>query len=309
MNNKKGFTLTELLTVIAIIAIISLIAIPNIINIVNNSKKETVLSDAKKLISIAKLEVNSNRKFRTFMDAEKCSSENNSCIFYFDFLNRKGDIERDPDGWVYESASYVKYYKKDSRFVFCIYLRGANKVIGSPSSCIDEDELQSISRVVEIENNPAPADACYITLSKSEVKIYGAVEEIGVTPTSDTVQIDTNCPDSLSFTSSTHRANVTLSNNVLNISSKNRGTDVITVTASKNGYTSASADVTVRTAWCCYQVMAESSPCRSTTQKPTNPVIGSYYCRNVSGNIRKYQFACSQFGNGYTLACASSPVD
>ena len=51
MNNKKGFTLVELLAVIAILAILVIIALPNVLKMFNDSKKNSFLTEAKTLYS------------------------------------------------------------------------------------------------------------------------------------------------------------------------------------------------------------------------------------------------------------------
>ena len=58
MRNKNGFTLIELLAVIAIIGLISLIAIPNIVGLSDGVRRDNMLDDAKRLISMAKYKVN-----------------------------------------------------------------------------------------------------------------------------------------------------------------------------------------------------------------------------------------------------------
>lgn len=45
-NNKKGFTLVELLAVIVILAIIALIATPIILNVIDNAKEEAAKNSA-----------------------------------------------------------------------------------------------------------------------------------------------------------------------------------------------------------------------------------------------------------------------
>lgn len=45
-NNKKGFTLVELLAVIVILAIIALIATPIILNVIDNAKEESAKNSA-----------------------------------------------------------------------------------------------------------------------------------------------------------------------------------------------------------------------------------------------------------------------
>lgn len=49
INNKKGFTLVELLAVIAILAILVLIAVPNVLRMYRNARKDTFATEAKSL--------------------------------------------------------------------------------------------------------------------------------------------------------------------------------------------------------------------------------------------------------------------
>ena len=140
MNNKSGFTLVELLAVITIIALISLIAIPNIVGLTDGIRKDNMLDDAKRLISIAKYQVNKDYGIRV-------SREH---IFYFNQLNVNGDITNDPDGGNYEeSVSYVKYTNDGSNIKYCIVLRGSKRHIGSSTECIDEKKLYSRKNVVD----------------------------------------------------------------------------------------------------------------------------------------------------------------
>ncbi len=60
MNNRKGFTLVELLAVIAILAILVIIALPNVINMYNKAQKEIFLTEAKKVHSEAEKRFISN---------------------------------------------------------------------------------------------------------------------------------------------------------------------------------------------------------------------------------------------------------
>ena len=52
-NNKKGFTLVELLAVIVILAIILVIAVPKVMSVIEDSKKATLESTAKMIASAA----------------------------------------------------------------------------------------------------------------------------------------------------------------------------------------------------------------------------------------------------------------
>ena len=147
MKNKKGFTLIELLAVIAIIALISLIAIPNIVGLSDSVRKDNMLDDAKKLISMAKYKVNSDYEIRNFTKSGVCSS--GVCTMYFNDLNTNGDLNEDVDGGTYSSTSYVKYYKSGTEITYCVALMGSKRHIGSVSSCKEERELYSRSNVVD----------------------------------------------------------------------------------------------------------------------------------------------------------------
>ncbi len=131
--NKKGFTLVELLAVIAIISIISLIAVPNIINVIDNIKKDNMVSDANKLISLAKMEVNSSYEIRI----------SGYHKFSITALNKEGDITNDPDGEKYFDDSYVEFSSVGSTYNYCIYLNGSKRKIGNNGSCVNEDQLNS----------------------------------------------------------------------------------------------------------------------------------------------------------------------
>lgn len=134
--NKRGFTLIELLVVISIIAIISIVAVPNISNIIESTKKERILDDAKKLISLAKAEVRKNYDIRN----------SDSYIFKINDLNSSGEILGDFEGEYYDNSSYVKYENISNNPQYCITLIGSKQNIGK-SSCVYEYNLKSINVV------------------------------------------------------------------------------------------------------------------------------------------------------------------
>ena len=139
---KKGFTLIELLAVIAIIAIISLIAVPNIINISDNIRKNNMLDDAKKLISLAKLKVNADYEIRNFTKENICNEDSKYCIFSYDTLNENKDIQKEADSDAqYSSSSYVKYFLSGDIVNYCVYLDGSKRHIGTNENCVSESGL------------------------------------------------------------------------------------------------------------------------------------------------------------------------
>ena len=144
MRNKSGFTLIELLAVIAIIALISMIAIPNIVGLSDGVRRDNMLDDAKKLISMAKYQVNKDYGIRVSA----------SHRFNFDDLNVNGDIKSDPDGGEYDKAnSYVLYTNNGSEANYCVVLKGSQRQIGSDSNCVGEGDLYSRSNVKDIESS------------------------------------------------------------------------------------------------------------------------------------------------------------
>ncbi len=140
MRNKKGFTLIELLAVIAIIALISLVAIPNIVGLSNGIRKDSMLDDAKKMISLAKYQVNKDYAIR----------HSTTYTFTLAALNTNGDIKKDPDGGDYnQTYSRVVYTNSSGTIKYCVALIGSQRHIGTKTSCIEETNLYSRTNVVD----------------------------------------------------------------------------------------------------------------------------------------------------------------
>ena len=139
--NNKGFTLVELLAVLAIIAIIGMIAVPNIISVVDNNRKDLMLQDAQKFISLAKAAVMKDRTFRD--DPNKTVTE----PYSLSTLDTKSTIKSDPDGGEYNREnSYVKYYKQTDtqQAGYCVFLEGSKRIIkksSTSSDCVREEDL------------------------------------------------------------------------------------------------------------------------------------------------------------------------
>ena len=140
--NNRGFTLVELLAVLAIIAIIGMIAVPNVISIVDNNKKDLMLQDAQKMVSLAKAEVMKDRVFRD--DPTKTE-----ITYKLRDLDTKDVLKEDPDGGTYNLDSYVKYKKAtggSGTSGYCVYLAGSKRTIKAGkanSNCVSEENLSN----------------------------------------------------------------------------------------------------------------------------------------------------------------------
>lgn len=110
MKKQNGFTLIELLAVVVILGIIMMIAIPNVISTVEKQEKNTYVSDANKLITMAKYTMRTNTDI-PYPDPGQV------VILYFSYIDN-GDIETDPEGRTYDlELSYVALKHTDDNYI------------------------------------------------------------------------------------------------------------------------------------------------------------------------------------------------
>lgn len=144
--NKKGFTLVELLGVIIILSIIMLIAIPNIASMVERSKRDTYISDAKKMVSLVQYEIRKG-------NANKPASNQIVVVTLGDLST--SDVEKDSDGNVYDlDKSYVALGRKDGYIVSYVQLvasDGNGRISGI--SLVDSEDLDTDKRYDTYSNN------------------------------------------------------------------------------------------------------------------------------------------------------------
>ena len=150
--NKKGFTLVELLAVITLIAILSGIAVPNVISSINNSKKNTFLLDAKRMVSKAEYLISSRSEDRNLVKSGE------TVQYSFEQLNEKGEFQTDADGQPFNLNSFVKVTKNGNNYSYCICAMGKKRIISkngtndcsSLNNCILSEELTSIDIVKDV---------------------------------------------------------------------------------------------------------------------------------------------------------------
>ena len=142
MKNIKGFTLIELLATLVILSIIMLVAIPSTVSVLDKNKKDTYISDAKRLVALAESEIRNNDK----LDVEY----NGIIVFPFSELN-DGSFKKDPDSTPYNSKlSFVVAHKKgtaeDYQFVYYVQLFGVKR--GVPFTTIKSVDRNSVNGIV-----------------------------------------------------------------------------------------------------------------------------------------------------------------
>lgn len=141
MKNIKGFTLIELLATLVILSIIMLVAIPSTVSVLDKNKKDTYISDAKRLVALAESEIRNNDK----LDVEY----NGIIVFPFSELN-DGSFKKDPDSTLYSpKLSFVIAHKKgtveDYQFVYYVQLFGVKR--GVPFTTIKSVDRNTVTGV------------------------------------------------------------------------------------------------------------------------------------------------------------------
>ena len=108
--NRKGFTLVELLGVIIILSIIMIIAIPNITSLTQKNKKNTYISDARKMVSLAQYHLRKGNYDKPNTNVLR--------IITLGSLSTT-DVEKNSDGNAYdEEESYVVVYRGDDEYLY-----------------------------------------------------------------------------------------------------------------------------------------------------------------------------------------------
>lgn len=163
MKKRNGFTLIELLAVIVILGIIMMIAIPNVISTVEKQEKNSYISDANKLITMAKYALRTNTDI-PYPDPDQV------VILYFSYIDN-GDIETDPEGRTYDSEqSYVALKHTDDNYIeYWVQLVGVDARSNRGVPLTSEVELGKDMALNLVKKNFVP------TTGKAEIgnRLYG----------------------------------------------------------------------------------------------------------------------------------------
>ena len=114
---NKGFTLVEVLAMLVVLGIIVGITMPNITGILENQKVNTIIGDAKKMISSAKTEVSVNETIILPTDTYSC------IILPLDLIDKSSDIKADADDEEYDRYnSFVLITKEFKQYKYHVRL-------------------------------------------------------------------------------------------------------------------------------------------------------------------------------------------
>lgn len=150
MKKHNGFTLIELLAVIVILGIIMMIAIPNVISTVEKQEKNTYISDANKLITMAKYTMRTNTDI-PYPDPGQV------VILYFSYIDN-GDVETDPEGRTYDlQQSYVALkHTEDNYIEYWVQLVGVDATSNRGVPLTSEVELSKDTAINLVKKGFSP---------------------------------------------------------------------------------------------------------------------------------------------------------
>lgn len=103
MQNKKGFTLVELLAAVVILGILSAVAIPSIMKVISNNRDKLYRQDAKKMVTLAEVGIRNG----TYQNLGK-----GDCILItLNGLNTS-ELKKAPNGGAYDTQNNFVLVKR-----------------------------------------------------------------------------------------------------------------------------------------------------------------------------------------------------
>ncbi len=140
LKDERGLTLVELLVVVVILGIIAAIAVVAIGGIIENSKKDAMVSDAKQMVSAAKLYVASNEV-------------SNGAVIRFVGAPVTGELDarnmidtmKDPFGATYNNGVVYVLKGSDNKYTYQVWLDGT-KDIGTAATSAGTIASSSLSK-------------------------------------------------------------------------------------------------------------------------------------------------------------------
>lgn len=111
--NNKGFTMIELLASMVLLSILMLTAVPTVLRVMDNSRKTTIINDAKKFVSNVEYKIKNNNN--NIVRPRVTSSSGRNCILVtLGYLDLGSEFKEGPHGGAYSlDDSYVIVKLKD----------------------------------------------------------------------------------------------------------------------------------------------------------------------------------------------------
>lgn len=115
-NNKRGFTLVELLATMVILGLIMVVAVPNVIGILTRNRSNTYVEDGKKFATLVEYQLRSGNNL-----IEKPSA-NNCVVVSLEYVDNS-EFNDPPNGGEYlKDMSFVIIKKEDQEFKYYVRL-------------------------------------------------------------------------------------------------------------------------------------------------------------------------------------------
>lgn len=106
VNNRKGFTLVEIIVVLVILAILAAIAVPSILGYVEEAKKEKYIAEAKAIYTVIQVE---ETKLANEIDYTDIPSDYNKAEDYmYVKICDKSEINKEGEGIVSQKTGIPK---------------------------------------------------------------------------------------------------------------------------------------------------------------------------------------------------------
>ena len=101
--NNKGFTMIELLASMVLLSVLMLTAVPTVLKTMDNSRKTTIVSDAKKLVANVEYKLKNNNNY-----VKRPKAPNQCILMTLGYLDLGTDFQEGPHGGIYAAdESYV----------------------------------------------------------------------------------------------------------------------------------------------------------------------------------------------------------
>ena len=101
--NNKGFTMIELLASMVLLSVLMLTAVPTVLKTMDNSRKTTIVSDAKKLVANVEYKLKNNNNY-----VKRPKAPNQCILMTLGYLDLGTDFQEGPHGGLYAAdQSYV----------------------------------------------------------------------------------------------------------------------------------------------------------------------------------------------------------